>query len=99
MEVKSIRSELWEIAKAYPTLRGLLEKKLGESGTTVGAHWVKLIHDANLNDVHFQNVCDEYATLEKPLPEPSDQLAFVIIERCKDLRAKDIEKFEQAAKY
>ncbi len=99
MDEKQIRDELWEIAKAYPTLAGLLSKSLGDSGTKVGSHWVKLIQAADLNAVHYQNLCDEYASLEKPLPEPSDQLVFEIVRECKDRRAKDIERYEQQVKY
>lgn len=98
MDEKKIRDELWSIAKAYPTLSGLMQKELG-GGVKVGSHWVQLIKQADLNEMHFCNICDEYASLERELPEPSDQLVFEIVRQAKDRRARDVEKYEQYVKH
>ncbi len=96
MEIKTVKNELWEIAKAYPTLRGLLQKELTQ-GKTVGEHWATLLQP--LDAVHFENVCFEFATMERPLPEPIDQLVFVIKQEVTDRAWKDRCRLEQYEKY
>jgi len=99
-----IRAELWEIAKSYPTLQGVLQKELQSQSkyssgerSTVGRHWVTLLKD--LEPSHFQDVCYEYATLAKPLPNPIDQLVFEIRQECLDRKAAEQAKLEQYEKY
>ena len=90
MKIQQVKRELYEIAKAYPTLLGLLERPINRKtnssgklfdGTTFGEHWAGLLKD--LEPTHFENVCFEFATLKRPLPNPIDQLAFVIREQVK----------------
>ena len=98
MDMKTIKDELWLIAKAYPTLAGLMMKKL-PNGQAVGSQWAKIMHSSNLDAVHFENVCYEYANMERPLPSPVDQLAFDIIAEVKDRKWRDGQRAEQFEKY
>lgn len=98
MDMKTIKDELWLIAKAYPTLAGLMMKKL-PNGQAVGSQWAKIMHSSNLDAVHFENVCYEYANMERPLPSPVDQLAFDIIAEVKDRKWRDDQRAEQFEKY
>ena len=98
MDMQTIKDELWQIAKAYPTVKGLMCKKL-PNGSTVGAQWAKVMHSSNLDAEHFENVCYEYANMERPIPQPADQLAFDIIAEVKDRKWKDDAKLQQFEKY
>jgi hypothetical protein len=98
MDMKTIKDELWQIAKAYPTVNGLMCKTL-PNGSTVGNQWAKVMHSSNLDAVHFENVCYEYANMERPLPQPADQLAFDIISEVKDRKWRDDQRLEQFEKY
>ena len=54
MDMKTIKDELWLISKAYPTLAGLMMKKL-PSGQAVGSQWAKImLHSSNLDAVHLK---------------------------------------------
>ena len=96
MKLQTVKNELWEIAKAYPTLAGILQKKMSNN-LTVGHHWAELLKD--LEQTHFEDVCYEYATLQQPLPEPQDQLVFAIRHEVRDRKAKEEAKLEQHQKY
>ena len=79
MEVKEIKSYLWEIGKAYPSVLGLLKKRLEDS--TVGNQWATRLSQSTpkLDADHFANVCFEIAGFERELPD-GDRLPFVIRE-------------------
>jgi hypothetical protein len=96
MTTQETKNQLWEIAKAYPTLRGLLQKQLTPD-KTVGQHWAELLSDCDSG--HLVDVCEEYATLRQPIPQPSDQLVFVIRSECKDREYRDRQRWEQHQKY
>jgi len=104
MKLETVKDELYQIAKAYPLLLGLMKKKFtgkvedGEPATcTVGEHWAKLM--VNLDSIHFENVCDEYATMDRRLPDPTDQLPYEIIREVKERTALEVERLEQHQKY
>lgn len=97
LSIKQIKRELWDIAQSYPTLAGILQKKIGRDGKTVGSVWVRLMKD--LDSVHLENVMTEFAQMERPLPTPIDQLAYEIIDDVKDRMCRAQEKLEQYEKY
>ena len=99
MDLKTIKNELWSIARSYPTLAGLMMKQLPNGGGTVGGSWAAVMHSSNLDGDHFENVCFEYANFEKELPQPADQLAFEIISEVKHRKWKDDSKLLQMQKY
>lgn len=99
MDLKTIKNELWSIARSYPTLAGLMMKQLPNGGGTVGGSWAAVMHSSNLDGDHFENVCFEYANFEKELPKPADQLAFEIISEVKHRKWKDDSKLLQMQKY
>ena len=96
MNIKTVKDELWQIAKAYPTLAGLLQKTM-PNGQTIGHHWAELLKD--LDPEHFENVCYDYSTLKEPLPHPIDQLAFTIRQEVRERMNKDQARWEQHQKY
>jgi len=82
MEMNQVKQELWEIAKSYPTLRGLLQSEL--NNCTVGEHWAMVIcekvvgiddaYQSKLDQEAFEDICYDYAKCTKRLPEPADRL-------------------------
>lgn len=107
MNIEDVKLELWEIAMAYPTLRGLLQKEIevmvkkGDpkpaKPMTVGHHWAMLLKD--LDQEIFEDVCHKYATLARPLPEPQDQLVFAIMQEVRHVMSKRESDMEQFLKY
>jgi len=89
MKRETVAAELAEIADHYPTLRGLMNKRL-KSGDYLGNLWADTL--ADLDPEHFSNVCHEYATLERQLPTPADQLPFEIKAEVKRRVGIDVEK-------
>ena len=96
MHASEVKNGLNRIAKNYPTLMGLLMKKM-PSGETLGAQWAEVLR--NLNEYYFNEVCDEYADLKTPLPEPIDQLVFHIKHEVDDRYQRDYDRFLQHEKY
>ena len=99
MELKAIKNELWEIAKVYPTLRGLLQSELRGGGCTVGEHWAMVIRETHLDAEHFANVCWEYATCKRALPSPADRLLQELISESSERTWRDRERLAQYEKY
>ncbi|NNE62372.1 MAG: hypothetical protein HKN35_15880 [Woeseia sp.] len=100
MDIKTIKAELWEIAKVYPTLMGLLQKTLDNGkGETIGNVWARTVQNSHLDSDHFSNVCYEYQCLERPMPNPLDTLVFEIVEEAKERADRDRRKLEQHSKY
>lgn len=81
MDARHIKAELYEIGKTYPRLLGLMQKQL-TPGFTVGQHWAELMR--KLDQIHFDDVCHELATLKRPLPDPIDQLPYEITAEVND---------------
>jgi hypothetical protein len=69
------------------------------NGGAQGSIWVKMIQDANLDAGHFSDVCYEYATASKKLPDPLDDIIADIIKECRERKHKELAKFEQHQKY
>ena len=82
MKLDQIKNELFAIGKTYPTVLGILRKRIENTDTTVGSHWAKILAESEpkLSDCHLENVCYEMATLEISLPDPIDRLPFDIRE-------------------
>ena len=97
MQAKQIKSQLYEIGKSYPTLLGLMSKQVGDD--TVGNNWAKIIMSKHLDAAHFENVCYEYAMMERPLPKLQEQLIGEIISETKNRMAADEARLEQHMKY
>ncbi len=104
MKLSKVKEDLYQIGKGYPLLLGLMKKKFtgkvedGEPATcTVGEHWAGLMVD--LDPIHFENVVDEFAKMERKLPEPIDQLPYEIIHDVKDRAQRDKDRLEQHEKY
>ena len=89
MTVDQVLAELAEIGNSYHTVRGLLNSKL-KDGTYVGQRWATLLQP--LDGDHRENVCHEYATFERPLPERVDQLAASIMWEVKERMHQDAER-------
>lgn len=100
MDKQRIVAGLERIAERYPTLAGLLRRKVkpGER-KQVGASWIAGL--ANLDDGrptaadHFDNVCDEFADWRHELPDPLDRLPFVIRQMVIERADRDLAQFEQ----
>ena len=96
MAVARIKNELWAIARGYPTFAGLLSRKLHENGeTTVGAHWARILEKQDWDWDHFENVCDDFAMMRRPLPDPSDRLLQVIMEEVSELTWRDSDRLRR----
>lgn len=72
MKVGEIKNLLWDIAKRYPRLQGLLQRKVGSD--TQGTIWSMDLHKMNLDRGYLEDVCADYAEMRKDLPEPIDNL-------------------------
>jgi len=97
MKIQTIKDALWGIAKPYPRLQGLLMRQVGNG--TQGGIWAKLIEAADLDAHYFSDVCYEYETAKKKLPDPLDDLIVDIIKEVKDRKYLDDQRFEQMEKY
>lgn len=94
------RRELYQIAKFYPTLAGLLVKGCKDgSNEKFGTVWARKLVEANLAADHFCNVCDEYASGDRDMPEPSDRLCRDIIVEVRDRMYSETRRLEQFNKY
>ncbi len=94
------RRELFQIAKFYPTLAGLLVKSCKAGGTErFGTVWATKLTEANLAIDHFVNVCDEYASGEVDMPDPSDRLCRDIIVEVRDRMYSETKRLNQFQKY
>lgn len=89
MKTANVMAELARIADVYPTLRGLMNKKL-KSGSYLGQHWAESL--TRLNPSHFADVCDEYASLERELPDPADRLPFEIASEVRERVGRDVDR-------
>ena len=69
------------------------------NGGSQGGIWVKMIKDADVDAGHFNDVCYEYASAARKLPEPLDDIIADIIRECKDRRYEELRKGEQLEKY
>ena len=88
MNVTDVKRELLTIGNVYPSLLGLMKKKL-PSGGKVGHLWATLLTD--LDAAHLQDVCHEYATLRRELPEQNERLPFAIREEVRRRMDRDAE--------
>ena len=86
---------LFEIARVYPTLLGMLTKKQGE--TTVGEIWAAQLEP--LEGMYVEDVCGEFAECLRPLPDTQDRLIQIICEDVRDRRQRDMNKLHQHAQY
>jgi len=99
-DLQTARTELFRISKFYPTLSGLLMKTVKDgSQQKFGSVWAKTLTDAKLAKDHFCNVCDEYASGEIDMPEPSDRLCREIIKEVRHRMWEEQRKLEQFEKY
>jgi hypothetical protein len=97
MKTQSIKDTLWSLAKPYPRLQGLLMREVGTG--TQGGIWSKMIEEANLDFGIFQDVCYEYQTARRKLPNPLDDLIADIIMESRDRKYFESEKLEQHMKH
>lgn len=72
MDVKEIKNLLWDIAKRYPRFQGLLKRQVGNE--TQGTIWANDLAAMNLDGGFLQDVCDDYASMRRDLPDPIDNL-------------------------
>lgn len=99
-DLQTARTELYRISKFYPTLAGLLQKSVKDgSHQKFGSVWAKTLAGAKLAKDHFCNVCDEYASGEIDMPEPSDRLCREIIKEVRHRSWEEQRKLEQFEKY
>ena len=89
MELKQARRELAEIGKTYNTIRGMMEYTFKDGERTLD-HWASLLVD--LDYEHFENVCHEYATLQRRPPDPGDRLPYEIKQEVQRRMDKDNER-------
>jgi hypothetical protein len=72
MKVGEIKNLLWDIAKRYPRFQGLLKRQVGNE--TQGTIWANDLAAMNLDGGFLQDVCDDYASMRRDLPDPIDNL-------------------------
>ena len=96
MKISEVKNELYAIGKTFPTVMGLLTKPLPNGGQTVGAHWAAML--ADLDGDHLENVCHEYATMERRLPDDLSQLALEIHDEVCQRVSRDHERLESLEK-
>ena len=87
MKVAEIKALLWDIAKRYPRVQGLLKKQVQDE--TQGQIWALDLYHMELDSGYLQDVCEEYATLKKDLPHPIDNLVKEIADEVKRRQYQD----------
>lgn len=69
------------------------------NGGSQGSIWVTMIANADLDAGIFSDVCYEYETARRKLPDPLDDLIADIIIECRDRKYLEASKLEQHMKY
>lgn len=87
MKVAEIKSLLWDIAKRYPRVQGLLKKQVQDE--TQGQIWALDLYHMELDSGYLQDVCDEYASMKRDLPHPVDNLVKEIADEVKRRQYQD----------
>ena len=91
MTPQEVKNELYEIGKRYPSLLGLMKKTVGES--TVGSVWAGELRD--IDAAHFQDVCHEYASFRRELPDHNERLPYEIRQEVFKRTERDAKALEQ----
>jgi hypothetical protein len=97
MNKRSIKDTLWSLAKPYPRLQGLLMREVGNG--TQGGIWTSMIEEANLDFGIFQDICYEYQTARRKLPNPLDDLIADIIIESRNRKYEEDRKLMQHMSY
>ena len=92
MKVNEIKNLLWDVAKRYPRLQGLLKKQVGDE--TQGSIWATDLYHMELDSGYLQDVCEDYASLRKELPNPIDNWVKDIADEVKRKQYQDQRRLE-----
>ena len=92
MKTSEIKILLWDIAKRYPRFAGLLKKQVGNE--TQGSIWASDLSRMNLDSGYLQDVCYDYASLNKNLPDPIDNIVKEIADEVRRRQYQDQRRME-----
>lgn len=92
MKTSEIKNLFWDIGKRYPRFAGLLQKRVGND--TQGNIWASDLAGMNLDSGYLQDVCDDYASLQKSLPDPIDNIVKEIADEVRRRQYQDQRRME-----